>query len=129
MTNLEINKGEIRKIREAIEKLGGNLKEADKRVLTGSVNRGLNYAKMNTPVITGHLKRSWAKTPTMEKDGVVETSLINTAEYALAWNNGHRIVRNGVTIGFCTGSHLLEKVEDVIVNEAEKLFAEELRKL
>lgn len=129
MTNLEINKGEVKRLREEIKKMGGSMKEIDARVLTGSVNRGLTYAKMHTPVRTGWLRRNWAKTPTMVKGEVVETSLINTADYSLAWNNGHRIVRHGVTIGFCPGSHLLENVEDVIVREAEKLFAEELRKL
>lgn len=143
------NKAEIEKFRKQLKEMLGEIGEVDKKVLNKSVNAGLRYAKQNTPVGVypsnvsfttkdgkdvsfsvspkqgGHLRKSWSTNPIQVTSDGVEKEIINTADYALYWDAGHRIVNTaGETTGFVEGSHLLdkviEKVEKIQVSEFEK---------
>lgn len=69
-------------------------------------NKGLKYAKENTSVITGRLRRGWA----FEINPFSrEVTLYNNVDYAGPVNDGHRIVRKGKTVGTVPPQHMLEK--------------------
>lgn len=67
-------------------------------------------AKRLTPVDTGNLRRHWFFK--VEESGDIRIWVLNDAEYAGYVNNGHRVVRNGRTVGFVRGTHMLKKSID-----------------
>lgn len=119
------NKAEIEKFRKQLKEMLGEIGEVDKKVLNKSVNVGLSYAKQNTPVVTGFLRKSWSTNPIQVTSDGVEKEIINTADYALYWDAGHRTVNTtGETTGWVEGSHLLDKV----INQVEKTQVSEFEK-
>lgn len=64
--------------------------------------------KQITPVISGNLRRRWF-CKVEYKDNQIILRIYNDAEYAEAVNNGHRLVRNGKTVGKVNGRQMLEK--------------------
>lgn len=119
------NKAEIEKFRKQLKEMLGEIGEVDKKVLNKSVNVGLAYAKQNTPVVTGFLRKSWSTNPIQVTSDGVEKEIINNADYALYWDAGHRTVNTaGETTGFVEGSHLLDKV----INQVEKIQVSEFEK-
>lgn len=129
MTNKQQNELAIKKFREELELMLEDVKAIDKKVLTKAVNVGLRTAKHNTPKVTGFLQRSWRISQTEEKNKGVEKKLYNTAEYALYVNNGHRIVRNGKTIGFVKGRLMLDKAILQVDKALVGLFKEEVEEV
>lgn len=124
------NTDAINKFRQQIRDMIGDISEVDKKVLNKAVNVGLAHAKNNTPVVTGHLRKSWAANPVEELPNGVQKELINTADYALYWNDGHRVVaQTGWTVGWCEGSHLLDKTINVIEKAEEEEFEKEIRRI
>lgn len=124
------NKAEIEKFRKQLNDMLGEIGEVDKKVLNKSVNAGLAYAKQNTPVVTGFLRKSWSTNPIQSTDDGVEKEIINTANYALYWDAGHRLVNNaGETTGFVEGSHLLDKVIDRVEKIQVSEFEKEIRRI
>lgn len=160
MSNESWNAKEIAKFRKQLKKVFGDLGKIDRKVLEQSVNEGVRYAKKRTPVgkhpnpVTftikngkhageivsfntthkvkgGFLKKSWEKTPTRISNSSVACDLINSAEYASYWNDGHRIVTKagGPTKGFVKGTHLLERSTEYIQKRLKKHFIEELEEV
>lgn len=124
------NTDAINKFRQQIRDMIGDISEVDKKVLNKAVNVGLAHAKNNTPVVTGKLRKSWATNPVEEIPDGVQKELINTADYSLYWNNGHRIVaRSGETVGWSEGSHLLDKTINVVEKAEEEEFKKEIRRI
>lgn len=135
----------------------GDIKTIDLKVLNQAVNEGVAYAKRSTlvgdhpnpvvftvkngkaigkvvsftvsnPGVGGFLRKSWNKLPTQKTIRGAETELVNTADYSLFWNNGHRIVtkRGGPTKGFVEGTHVLEKTQNYVGKRMIALFAKEV---
>lgn len=103
-----------------------DIAEIDVKILTKAVNEGMREAKKNTNVITGHLRKSWRSAPAVKSaSGEVKKALVNSADYALFVNNGHRIVNDeGETVRFVTGQFILEKA----IITAEKAMKQEYSK-
>lgn len=85
----------------------------------------------NTPVVSGYLRRGWfrakpSKTGADPKPGdaqkvsektkvkvrgkTYEATVVNNVEYAGWVDQGHRIVRDGVTIGEAPGVHYVDRI-------------------
>lgn len=64
--------------------------------------------KRLTPVDTGNLRRRWISGVEGEGSEIL-IRVENDAEYAAPVNNGHRIVRNGKTVGMAQPVHMLER--------------------
>ena len=125
------NSAAIEAYRKELSSMLGEISNVDKKVLNKAVNVGLARAKMESPVVTGFLRKSWATNPLVVTDNGVEKELVNTADYSLYWNYGHRIVSgNGKTTGWCEGSYLLENSIIPAVEKAElKEFNNEIRRI
>ena len=67
-------------------------------------------AKRLTPFDTGNLRRHWFFK--VEESGDIRIWVLNDAEYVAYVNNGHRVVKNGRTVGFVRGAHMLKKSID-----------------
>lgn len=59
----------------------------------------------------GTLRRGWKKTVRVGS-GSVEVEIFNNVDYASFVENGHRIVRNGVTYGYVEGKKMLASTVD-----------------
>ena len=115
----------------------GDIEDIDKKVLNKSVNKGVAYAKKNTPVGIysnkqgGFMRRSWRSAPAVKsKSGNVTKSLVNTADYSSYVNYGHRIVNKfKETIGWVKGQFILEKTIGFIERQLVKDFKEEVERI
>lgn len=134
-----------------------DISKIDTAVLNQAVNEGVAYAKRRTPVgnhpnqitftvkrgpdagkvvsfkisnpgVGGFLRKSWSKLPTKRIESGLETQLINKAEYASYWNNGHRIInkKGGPTKGFVKGTYVLEKAQNHVYKRMIALFGKKL---
>jgi hypothetical protein len=155
MSNVSMNSAAVNKFRNELKAMCGDISQIDKKVLNLAVNVGLTDVKNNTPVgeysnivdfttdagehvhfetsfvqIGGTLKKAWHATPTVQTGNGVEKSLVNNTEYASYVNDGHRTVtKDGVTLGFVEGKHMLEKAKST-VKEAMKIeFEAEVRRV
>ena len=131
MSNKRDNTKAINAFRGELKSMVKDIKEIDQNVLNKAVNVGLRYAKKHTPVgksspghTGGFMRKSWSATPLVKSTRGCTKELVNTADYARYVNDGHRIVRNGVTLGFVKGQHILEKS----VRSAENAMVREFRK-
>lgn len=158
MSNYSENTKAIDQFRKELRAMIEDIREIDKKVLNQAVNEGVAYAKRHTPVgihpnpvtftvkrgrdagrvvsfnvgtpgVGGFLRKSWNKLRTRESVQGLETELINAAEYASYWNDGHRIVnkKDGPTKGFVKGTHVLEKTEDYIEKRMAEIFEREVK--
>lgn len=93
-------------------------------------NEVLKATVKNTPVKSGQLRRSWQRSNAKKWHGAYVAEIYNNVRYAPWVENGHRIVRNGKTVGFCEGKHMLrnamqaakEKSPDLIAREQQKFL-------
>ena len=108
----------------------GDLSEIDMKLLNQAVNEGVRDIKKNTPVRTGHLRKSWRSTPAVKGPSGVKKVLVNTADYSEFVNYGHRVVsRSGKTTGFVPGNHMLEKGVSYIDRRLMSLFKAEIERI
>ena len=157
-SNYRRNKAAIDQFRKELMEMVEDIREIDKKVLNKAVNAGVAYAKRCTPVgkhpnpvsftvkngpdagnvvsfkvsnpgVGGFLRKSWHKLPTKKTKAGVETELVNTAEYALYWNNGHRIVtkKGGPTKVFVKGTFVLEKTKGYVQKQLVTEFEKEVK--
>lgn len=157
-SNERRNKAAIAQFRKELMAMMDDIRDIDRKVLNQAVNEGVAYAKRNTPVgdhpnpvtftvkngkelgkvvsfevdtpgVGGFLRKSWHKLPTQKTDSGIEAELVNTANYASYWNDGHRIVtkRGGPTKGFVKGTHVLEKTRNHVNKRMIDLFGKEVK--
>lgn len=80
-------------------------------------NTLLRAVKENTPVATGNLKRNWFISSVRQRGDMFEIEIYNNVEYAPWVENGHRVVRDGQTVGYADGFYMLR----LSVMEIERL--------
>lgn len=130
MSNYSDNKAAIDAFRKQLKTELNDISEIDAKILTMATADGLNDIKSNTPFVTGFLRKSWRKSPTVKSAKGVGTSITNNADYATYVNYGHRIVnKKGETVGFVKGLYMLENAKDRIEKNIRRLFEEEVRKI
>ena len=136
-SNRKYNEAAVKQFRKELLSMLGDIEDIDKKVLNKSVNKGVAYAKKNTPVGVysnkqgGFMRRSWRSAPAVKsKSGNVTKSLVNTADYSSYVNYGHRIVnRFKETIGWVKGQFILEKTIGFIERQLVKDFKEEVERI
>lgn len=81
----------------------------------------LSNLKMNTPVLTGHLRRSWSIEK--EKDGnSPQTTISNNVVYLLPVNYGRAIKRADGTVSHTQGQYFIERAMENTFDDAPKLI-------
>lgn len=136
-SNRKYNEATVKQFRKELLSMLGDIEDIDKKVLNKSVNKGVAYAKKNTPVGIysnkqgGFMRRSWRSAPAVKsKSGNVTKSLVNTADYSSYVNYGHRIVNKfKETIGWVKGQFILEKTIGFIERQLVKDFKEEVERI
>lgn len=91
-------------------------------------NEVLAATVKDTPVLSGHLRRSWQRSRAKKWHGVYRAELYNNVHYASYIENGHRIIGNGKTVGFCEGKHMLRNAMYAAGQKTPALIAREQQK-
>lgn len=159
-SNYSWNQAAIDQFRKELKAMMDDIRDIDKKVMNRAVNEGVAFAKrktpvgihpnpvtftvkrgpkagevvsfkVNTPIVGGFLRKSWHKLPTKKSAAGIESELVNTAEYASYWNDGHRIVntKGGPTKGFVKGTHVLEKTQNYVWKRMIALFEREIKEV
>jgi hypothetical protein len=115
--------------RAKLEQLGADLDESAQRVLTRMNAKGMNVTVKATPVDTGHLRRMWFSSPAKRVGNGYESRYYNNTFYAGYVNNGHRIVRNGKTVGYVNGVRMLEQGQTAAKESADAIFSTEIQRI
>lgn len=130
MSNLSRNSTVISEFRRLLKAELDDIGEIDKTIITKSAQDGVNFVKNITSIDTGHMRKSWRKSPTVQSSKGVSTSITNNADYAMYVNDGHRIVnKKGETVGFVKGRYLIEKTKKRVEADMKKLFGKEVQKI
>lgn len=108
-----------------------DIKEVDVKCLNRAVNEGVRYAKLNTNVDTGFMRKSWRSAPAVKSaTGGVSKTLVNGADYSSFVNYGHRIVsKTGETVGFVKGQYILEKAITLVDKTLVKAYKNEMERI
>lgn len=112
----------LRKLRE----LEADCEQAAKNVLNRAALEGMGETIKETPVDTGYLRGQWEPHPAKRTLVGWESGYSNNVEYGLYVNYGHRVVRNGKTVGYSTGFFMLEAGEKFAKEHMKQYFDEEI---
>lgn len=77
----------------------------------------------------GTLRRGWFVDGYTNTGGYYTIKVINNTEYASYVEDGHRIKRNGKTIGWVPGVFMLKISEDKVREEMNRIIENELKKV
>lgn len=110
-----------------LKKLESRLKSSDKsrdelisKILEDIAFEVIREAKLKTPVDSGLLRRSFFSNFRRDQDGTYICEVYNNTTYARFVEKGHRIVSNGVTIGFVDGVFMLKVAEEKVKARLDK---------
>lgn len=110
-----------------LKKLESRLKSSDKsrdelisKILEDIAFEVIRQAKLKTPVDSGLLRRSFFSNFRRDQDGTYICEVYNNTTYARFVEKGHRIVSNGVTIGFVDGVFMLKVAEEKVRARLDK---------
>ena len=110
-----------------LKKLESRLKSSNKsrdelisKILEDIAFEVIREAKLKTPVDSGLLRRSFFSNFRRDQDGTYICEVYNNTTYARFVEKGHRIVSNGVTIGFVDGVFMLKVAEEKVRTRLEK---------
>lgn len=78
-----------------------------KDFLIEMANRLIAETKKRTPVITGDLRRAWKLGDIIGSGTNISVEIKNGMEYATEVEYGHRLVKNGMEIGWVDGRFML----------------------
>lgn len=125
MSTVGFDISELEELQENIQKVAkhdGALEQVSEQVLNELADIVLAATKSNTPVRSENLRRNWRRTPVKVKisGNEIFVEIYNITEYAPYVEHGHRIVVNGVTVGFKDGVLMLTTA----VKDAEKILPE-----
>lgn len=83
----------------------------------------------HTGKVGGTLRRGWHVDSYSSSNGQYFIKVVNNTEYASWVEDGHRIKRNGKTIGFVPGVFMLKISEDKIREKMDRIIEKELEKV
>ena len=121
---------ELEELRKNIETM---LKDMPKIVKDFAGTEGAKILKgtiENTQKITGTLQRSWHYEVIQNPDNSCDIRIYNNVKYAAWYEKGHRIVKNGKTVGRVKGFYpLARSVTFYRYKLADKRSSEYLKKI
>lgn len=128
------NEKNFEKFLKQLKGLNADLDDSAKRVVSKMANAGMSITKKNTPVGQyedkqgGTLRRGWLKVASYKTAQGYSGGYTNNVHYGLYVNNGHRIVRKGVTVGYVQGKRMLEQGMNEVRRQTHNLFEQEIKR-
>lgn len=99
-----------------------------RKFLLQMADRILARVKPRTPVDTGELKRHWELGEVQGEGKNISVEILNGMEYATDVEYGHRVVRNGVEVGWAEGRFMLKISIDEIRKQMPARYQLEFKK-
>lgn len=99
-----------------------------KKFLIEMAERVLARVKPRTPVISSNLKRGWELGDIRGEGKYLSIEILNGMDYATDVEYGHRVVRNGVEIGWAEGRYMLKISIDEIKRQMPARYQSEFKK-
>lgn len=93
---------------QKLKDLDADCDKAARNVVNRMVNEGMAETMKETPEHTGYLRENWKSRPARKRWNGYSGSYSNNVSYGLYVNYGHRLVRNGKTVGYVPGFFMLE---------------------
>lgn len=109
-----------------LKALEADCERVARNVLNRAALEGMGETMKETPVDTGYLRGQWEPHPAKRISSGWESGYSNNVEYGLYVNYGHRVVRNGKTVGYSTGFFMLEAGEEFAREHLKQYFDEEI---
>lgn len=99
-----------------------------RKFLLEMADRILARVKPRTPVISGDLKRGWELGDIHGEGKHLTIEILNGMEYATEIEYGHRIVHNGIEVGWYEGRFMLKISIDEIKRQMPSRYQSEFKK-
>lgn len=99
-----------------------------RKFLLQMAERILARVKPRTPVVSGDLKRGWDLGEIKGNGENISVEILNGMEYATDVEYGHRVVRNGVEVGWAEGRFMLKISIDEIKKQMPARYQAEFKK-
>lgn len=113
----------------------GASEQFTREVLMELANMVLVGVKPRTPVDSGELRRRWMIGMVQQRGSTFEIEVYNNVSYAPFVENGHRVVINGQTVGWCEGFYMLqltmleiERIMPTLIGQRSQEFINSLMK-
>ena len=125
-----VNTTEWKKMQEKLQKISQNSKDDSlayflKGFMVEMAERVIAKTKPRTPVDTGALRQAWILGDVHRDGNNISVEILNGMEYATFIEYGHKIVRNGIEVGWCNGRFMLTISINEIRNQIPARFAVE----
>lgn len=114
---------------QKLKALDADCDKAARNVVNRMVNDGMTETMKKTRVKTGYLRENWQAHPAEKKANGYSGGYSNNVFYGLYVNYGHRIVRNGKTIGYAPGFFFLEAGIKFARQRTESYFRNEIKNI
>ena len=129
-SNQKYNAIKFKEYKQQLRELAEDLTDEEIVILRKSVNKGLAYAKENTPVDTGFMKDSWYTLKAKRTSNGCEKPLNNSADYSMYVDVGHRVVtKSGETVGFVKGKYITDRTINVVQQSILAEYQKSIRRL
>lgn len=112
-----------------------DIKNVGQQVTNRAINEGMAVTVKATPknknprIIGGTLQKGWMLKPAQKTSTGWKGEFYNNVEYGLYVNFGHRVVRNGVTVGYSPGFFFLEVGVEHMKQNLDRYFASEIKNI
>lgn len=112
-----------------------DIKNVGQQVTNRAINEGIAVTVKATPknknprIIGGTLQKGWMLKPAQKTSTGWKGEFYNNVEYGLYVNFGHRVVRNGVTVGYSPGFFFLEAGVEHMKRNLDRYFASEIKNI
>lgn len=122
-----VDSKEFNELQGKLEKMEKQFNEFLKTYLIEMAERVINRTKPRTPVDSGDLKRAWILGDIQGNGKNISVEILNGMEYATEVEFGHRIVSNGVEIGWVDGRFMLTTSINEIRQQMPLRYAKNLK--
>ena len=126
---MKIDISDLEKLRDKLSKSEKLTNQVIVDVCNEVAGRIYRVVVKNTPVDTGWLRENWYIGPIKKVLGGYQVEIINPVEYATYVEYGHRIVINGVTVGWYDGIFMLTIAEKEVKDRIDKIIERRIDKI
>lgn len=114
---------------QKLKALDTDCDKAVRNVVNRMVNEGMAETMKETPVDTGYLRENWQSRSARKRGNGYSGSYSNNVFYGLYVNYGHRLVRNGKTIGYVPGFFMLEAGQEHVSRNYRQFMDTEIKNI
>lgn len=114
---------------QKLKDLDADCDKAARNVVNRMVNEGMDETMKETPEHTGYLRENWKSRPARKRRNGYSGSYSNNVFYGIYVNYGHRLVRNGKTIGYVPGFFMVEAGQEHVSRNYQRWMDTEIKNI